>query len=154
MKLNEVEKKSVTLLYLIWNSIDFKSMKSHRLMKIWGEFEDKVKFASYRPTGSQFLEQIRKKMGIETIRDTSVIEILDDPEILKNIRENTTKTVLILKSLTDIKKKKVKELEKLSNEEKKKSGFTISTLFDEFESENIVVAKIDIEKEWEDFING
>lgn len=153
MQLNAIEKRSVTLLYLIWTSIDFKSMKAHRIMKIWGEFEEKVKFASYRANGAQFLEQIRKKMGIETIKNSAVIELIDDAEILQYIRENTTKVILILKSLTDIKKKKVKELEKLSAEEKKKYNFDLKTLFNEFEAEE-KEETINIDQEWEDFLNG
>jgi hypothetical protein len=128
-------------------------MKAHRIMKIWGEFEEKVKFASYRANGAQFLEQIRKKMGIETIKNSAVIELIDDAEILQYIRENTTKVILILKSLTDIKKKKVKELEKLSAEEKKKYNFDLKTLFNEFEAEE-KEETINIDQEWEDFLNG
>jgi uncharacterized protein YdiU (UPF0061 family) len=112
-------------------------MKNSRLMRVWGEFENKIKFASYRSTPEGFLEQIKAKMGIEKIRNPEIIELLTK-ENVKLIRDQPTKLILILRSLTDVKKRKWKEAEKLlkTTSEKKNYKFAISELFSELENEN------------------
>ena len=105
-------------------------------MRVWGEFENKIKFASYRPTPEGFLEQIKAKMGIEKIRNPEIIELLTI-ENIKLIREQPTKLILILRSLTDVKKRKWKEAEKLlkTTGEKKEYKCSIGDLFGELENE-------------------
>jgi phosphotransferase system IIB component len=112
-------------------------MKNSRLMRVWGEFENKIKFASYRPTPEGFLEQIKAKMGIEKIRNSEIIELLTQ-ENIKLIREQPTKLMLILRSLTDVKKRKWKEAEKLlkTTGEKKEYKVAIGDLFLELENKN------------------
>jgi phosphotransferase system IIB component len=112
-------------------------MKNSRLMRVWGEFENKIKFASYRPTPEGFLEQIKAKMGIEKIRNSEIIELLTQ-ENIKLIREQPTKLMLILRSLTDVKKRKWKEAEKLlkTTGEKKEYKVEIGDLFLELENKN------------------
>lgn len=133
-------------------------MKNQRLMRVWGEFENKVRFASYRPTPEGFLEQIKAKMGIEKIKNPEIIQFLTK-ENVKLIREKPTKLILILRSLTDIKKKKWKEAEKLRKEGKKGYKWSVDDFFEELEEDrkSQIIEKTDeeIDKEFEDiFIGG
>ena len=96
-------------------------MKNNRLMRVWGEFENKIKFASYRPTPEGFLEQIKAKMGIEKIRNPEIIELLTI-ENIKLIREQPTKLILILRSLTDVKSVSGKKLKNFLNQQAKRKN--------------------------------
>lgn len=122
-------------------------------MGVWGEFENKVKFASYRPTPEGFLEQIKSKMGIDKIRQPEIIELLTK-ENIDILRKEPTKIILILRSLTDTKKRKKAEFEKTINAKVEKKAFNVSLndLFGEIEKEstNEIVDKTEeeIDKEF------
>lgn len=130
MELKKEEKESVKMLYIIWKSIDFSKFKTSRLMRIWGEFEGKIKFASYKPTPEQFLNTTKNKFGIATIKNPEILELLKI-ENLKEIRKNTVKLILILRGMIEIEKIEYKKL-KDTKQEKKLFKRTCDELLEDF----------------------
>lgn len=117
MQLTKVETESVKTLYIIWKSIDFSKMSAGRLMRIWGEFEGKVKMASYKPTAELFLDFLKKKFGITVIKNPEILEFLKD-DVLKNIRKNSVKLILVLRGIIEIEKAEYRKLKDTKQEKK------------------------------------
>ena len=82
MQLTKTETEAVKTLYIVWKSIDFSKMSAGRLMRIWGEFEGKVKMASYKPTAELFLDFLKKKFGITVIKNPEILEFLKDDVLI------------------------------------------------------------------------
>lgn len=129
-------------------------MSSGRLMRIWGEFEAKVRFSAYKPTAEQFLTQMKKTFGISTFKNAEILELLDK-DILLELRKNYTKLILVLRSMIQLEKEEYKKL-KSSNSEKKAYKKSVDELMKEFiEAENKEVLEIedsiDIDEEFDSF---
>ena len=154
MQLTEKEKKAVKLLYLVWKSIDFAKMNSGRLMRIWGEFEAKVRFSAYKPTAEQFLTQMKKTFGISTFKNAEILELLEK-DILLEMRKNYTKLILILRSMIQLEKEEYKKL-KSSNGEKKSYKKSVDELMNEFlevenKNELEITENVDLDEEFDSF---
>ena len=129
-------------------------MSSGRLMRIWGEFESKVRFSAYKPTAEQFLTQMKKTFGINTFKNAEILELLEK-DILLEMRKNYTKLILILRSMIQIEKEEYKKL-KASNSEKKSYKKSVDELMKEFiEAENKneleITENVDLEDEFDSF---
>lgn len=141
----DIEREAVKFLHMVWESIDFSSMSNGRIMRIWGEFEGKLKFASYKRSPEKMLEYLKRKFGIVTIKNPKILETLTE-EVLEEIRDNSVKLILILRNITAEEKKiykaksKKKKIEDLFEDVKK-----ITPLTKDEEEE--------IEKGWEEFLN-
>lgn len=156
MELKQNEKEAVKVLYIIWKSIDFSKFKSSRLMRIWGEFEGKVKFASYKPTSEQFLDMMKKKFGITTIKNPEILEFLKD-DILREIRKNTGKLILILRGMIEIEKAEYKKMKSTAIEKKyfRKSCDELLKEFIETDEKSTELSEgIDVEDEFEKLFGG
>lgn len=154
MQLTEKEKKAVKLLYLVWKSIDFSKMSSGRLMRIWGEFEAKVRFSAYKPTAEQFLTQMKKTFGISTFKNAEILELLEK-DILLEMRKNYTKLILILRSMIQLEKEEYKKL-KSRNGEKKSYKKSVDELMNEFlevenKNELEITENVDLDDEFDSF---
>ena len=155
MQLTKVETESVKTLYIIWKSIDFSKMSAGRLMRIWGEFEGKVKMASYKPTAELFLDFLKKKFGITVIKNPEILEFLKD-DVLKNIRKNSVKLILVLRGIIEIEKAEYKKLKDTKQEKKyfKKSCDDLLKDFIDAENKTMEISEgININDEWEAFLN-
>lgn len=129
-------------------------MSSGRLMRIWGEFESKVRFSAYKPTSEQFLTQVKKTFGISTFKNAEILELLEK-DILLEIRKNYTKLILILRSMIQLEKEEYKKL-KSSNVEKKSYKKSVDELMNEFlEAENKneleIKENVDLDEEFDSF---
>lgn len=121
-------------------------------MRIWGEFEGKVKFASYKPTAEKFLETMKRKFGINTIKKPEILEYLTD-ETLKEIRKNSTKLILVLRGIIELEKaeyKKLKSTTKEKKEFKKSCDDLMKDFLTEDKSDIELSDDIDIDKEFEE----
>jgi len=124
------------LIYLVWKHIDFDSMSQSRLMNIWNEFLGKVKMAATSSDPAQFLEVLCKRMGIVSLKQTSIIPLLE-PEVLQEIRENTRLIVLMTRGIVEEGKKqyKLKKEAAASREMFEKLEKESATLFDSIREE-------------------
>lgn len=121
-------------------------------MRIWGEFEAKVRFSAYKPTAEQFLTQMKKTFGISTFKNAEILELLDK-DILFELRKNYTKLILVLRSMIQLEKEEYKKLKSSSGEKKayKKSVDELMKEFIEIENkENLDIEEnIDIDEEFD-----
>lgn len=129
-------------------------MSSGRLMRIWGEFEAKVRFSAYKPTPEQFLTQMKKTFGISTFKNAEILELLEK-DILLEMRKNYTKLILILRSMIQLEKEEYKKL-KSSNCEKKTYKKSVDELMKEFieienKNELEITENVDLDEEFDSF---
>ena len=123
-------------------------------MRIWGEFEAKVRFSAYKPTAEQFLTQMKKTFGISTFKNAEILELLEK-DILLEMRKNYTKLILILRSMIQLEKEEYKKL-KSSNGEKKSYKKSVDELMNEFlevenKNELEITENVDLEDEFDSF---
>ena len=129
-------------------------MSSGRLMRIWGEFEAKVRFSAYKPTAEQFLTQMKKTFGISTFKNAEILELLEK-DILLEMRKNYIKLILILRSMIQLEKEEYKKL-KYSNGEKKSYKKSVDELMNEFlevenKNELEITENVDLDDEFDSF---
>jgi len=73
----------VTVIEAVWKSIDWDKVSSRRRMKIYEEYQNKIKSASQVGKVSHFLEKLCSKMDC-TLSDTNSANVL---EIIRNIEK-------------------------------------------------------------------
>lgn len=71
---------AVSIITSVWHGIDWDSVSSRRRMKIYEEYQNKIKSAARTGTLSHFIEKIAEKMG-------STVSGADAPEVLRIIKE-------------------------------------------------------------------
>jgi len=71
---------AVTIITSIWHGINWDSVSSRRRMKIYEEYQQKIKSAARTGKLSQFIEKLAEKMD-------STVSGADAPDVLKIVRE-------------------------------------------------------------------
>jgi len=71
---------AVTIITSIWHGINWDSVSSRRRMKIYEEYQQKIKSAARTGKLSQFIEKLAEKMD-------STVSGVDASEVLKIVRE-------------------------------------------------------------------
>ncbi len=84
-KLSEqLRQDAVTIIEAVWKSIDWDKVSSRRRMKIYEEYQNKIKSASQVGKASYFLEKLTSKMDC-ILSDTNSANVL---EIIRNIEKD------------------------------------------------------------------
>jgi hypothetical protein len=106
-KLSEqLRQDAVTIIESVWKSIDWDKVSSRRRMKIYEEYQNKIKSASHVGKASHFLEKLCSKMDC-TLSGTNSSIILNiikrieqddlDLEFLNTCRSETQLLVLLMR---------------------------------------------------------
>ena len=88
----------------LWYAIDKDGIKGKRLMGIWDEFANKLIAASRASNKFQFLENIFRAWGIESVSSPALmraIDALSDHELLDTVRNETQYVVLKTRYMRD-----------------------------------------------------
>lgn len=104
--LNEKSRRDaiVQILLGVWYCIDFDKIKGTRLMGIWDEFANKLSAAARSANKYQFLENLCRSWGIESVTSKQVLDainLLSDEELLDTVRNESMYLVLSLRALKD-----------------------------------------------------
>lgn len=127
--LSPAEKRAVKLVYLIWKNMDFEKMKRSRLLGIWDEFQNKLKFASFSQTPERFLETLARRLGLQSLKHPEILALLDY-ETLRIIRNQPRKVVLFLRGMVEVERKKIR-----TAEEKREMNAYMEAILSEYEKE-------------------
>lgn len=71
---------AVSIITSVWRGIDWDSVSSRRRMKIYEEYQNKIKSAARTGTLSHFIEKLAEKMD-------STVSGADAPEVLRIVKE-------------------------------------------------------------------
>jgi len=97
---------AVMIITSIWHGINWDSVSSRRRMKIYEEYQQKIKSAARTGKLSQFIEKLAEKMD-STVSGADALEVLKivrevenndyDLEILDILRSETSLLILIMR---------------------------------------------------------
>jgi len=90
----------VEIIHSVWRAIDFEGMDSMRRMKIYDEFASKMLASTTTKSKHQFLDKICAKFDIRSLKDESIvrmIDMFDDEEFLDMIRTQHQYIILLLR---------------------------------------------------------
>ncbi len=76
----KLRQDAVTIITSIWRGIDWESVSSRRRMKIYEEYQNKIKSAARTGKLSNFVEKLAEKMN-------GTVSGADAPEVLKIVKE-------------------------------------------------------------------
>lgn len=110
--MQEQREQARDIVLAIWQSIDWTGISPSRRMNIYNELASKIKSAALTDTLERFFEGLCRKMGVKTVYNESVLNIInkaDAKALLKLYREETQIIVLMLRTTQEIRKQK-KEL--------------------------------------------
>ncbi|MDA8115746.1 MAG: hypothetical protein M0Z43_13630 [Acidithiobacillus sp.] len=97
----------------VWYSIDWENMRKSRMMGIWDEFSNKLIAAGRASNKYQFLENLCRSWGIQSVRNApnvlKAIDALTDYELLDIVRHETQYICLMLRAIKDEAKERKKE---------------------------------------------
>ncbi len=106
-KLSEqLRQDAVTVIEAVWKSIDWDKVSSRRRMKIYEEYQNKIKSASQVGKASHFLEKLCSKMdcALSGVNSSIVLDIIKriehedlDLEFLNTCRSETQLLVLLMR---------------------------------------------------------
>jgi len=109
-QLEELREQAVSLINAVWHGINWDNVSARRRMKIYEEFENKIKSATGVGRVCHFLEKLSNKMDstipekhsndvLEIIRHTEQNDL--DLELLDVLRSETTYLVLLMRERND-----------------------------------------------------
>lgn len=110
--INKQREQARDIVLAVWTCIDWDGVSASRRMNIYNELASKIKSAALTDTLERFLEGLCRKMGVKTIYNENVLNIINNADtkaLLKLYREETQIIVLMLRTTQEIKKQK-KEL--------------------------------------------
>ena len=110
--IKEQREQARDIVLAVWVCIDWDGVSVSRRMNIYSELASKIKSAAMTETLERFLENLCRKMGVKTVSNESVLNIIanaDAKALLKLYREETQIIVLMLRTTQEIRKQK-KEL--------------------------------------------
>ena len=121
---NEVHRRMavLTVFESVWSEIDFENMRPMRRMKIWDEFSAKVLAATHIRTRYQFLNELCRSFGVQSLNKPivwQVIEVFNDDELLNLIRDELQYLILLMR---DKNQQKIKLHESFSLEQGEAGG--------------------------------
>ena len=106
----QLRNDAVTIIESVWKSIDWDKIGSRRRMKIYEEYQNKIKSASHVGTASHFLEKLTNKMD-STLSGTNSPTILDiirriekedlDLDFLNICRSESQLLILLMREKND-----------------------------------------------------
>lgn len=104
--LEKLRASAVSIITSVWRGIDWDSVSSRRRMKVYEEYQNKIKSAARTGTLSHFIEKLAEKMN-STVSGTDAPEVLSivkevekddyDLEILDILRSETTLLILLMR---------------------------------------------------------
>ena len=104
----QLRQDAVTVITSIWRGINWDSVSSRRRIKIYEEYQQKIKSAARTGKLSQFIEMLVEKMD-STVSGADALEVLkivkeiesndNDLEILDILRSETTLLILIMRDV-------------------------------------------------------
>jgi len=102
----ETREKATELVLALWRAIDWDNIGASRRMGIYDEFEGKLRASASTDTIYSFLERIKKKMGLQNLKETELVEMIKDDggDILDHIRKETSFLVLKMRKIQEDKK--------------------------------------------------
>jgi len=77
------EKAALTIAKGVWAGIDFEGMQQRRMYKIYDEFSSKMQSASYCNEIDEFINNFARKMGVLSIPQSHLKEIIEVRDYLK-----------------------------------------------------------------------
>ena len=90
----------VSILINVWDNIDWDKVDSHRRKRIYDEFCSKIRSSALTGNMRAFIESLCSKMGVRSLSDTQILNLLkdgDEYDMLRILRDETQYLILLLR---------------------------------------------------------
>ena len=104
-QIEKLRRDAVRILRAVWKRIDWDSIDGNRRRTFQDEFASKVKSATHTNNLQRFIDNLCRKLGIRSLKDTSVTEVVnktDHYEMLTLLREETLFLILMMRQEGDM----------------------------------------------------